>query len=82
MCVCMYVLNYLPGQLDSEIPHLKRRSKFAVTLSYITFSFPASQYGVYVVVQFYPWFKFYFLVFKLQPITKTKEIKFEPRIKI
>ena len=40
----------------------------------------------YVVVQFYPWFKFYFLCFKLIIIhyntQKQKKIKFEPRIKL
>ena len=39
-----------------------------------------------VVVQFYPWFKFYFLCFKLIIIhyhtPKQREIKFEPRIKL
>ena len=42
-----------------------------------------------VVVQFYPWFKFYFPLFLGMVIyvmcdneLKTKKIKFEPRIKI
>ena len=41
---------------------------------------------VYVVVQFYPWFKFYFLLFQTHyhtlPYPKTKEKKFNPRIKL
>ena len=42
---------------------------------------------VYVVVQFYPWFKFYFLLFQTHyhtsyPYTITKESKIEPRRKI
>ena len=42
--------------------------------------------SVSVVVQFYPWFKFFFLLFQTHyhqiTITKTKEKKFEPRIKL
>ena len=41
---------------------------------------------VYVVVQFYPWFKFYFPLFWGMVIyvneSETKEIKFKPRIKL
>ena len=43
---------------------------------------------VYVVVQFYPWFKFYFPLFQtyyhILPYPKTKEIKinFKPRRKL
>ena len=44
----------------------------------------------YVVVQFYPWFKFSFLLFQTHyhvinhtlPYPKQKKIKFEPRIKL
>ena len=40
---------------------------------------------IYVVVQFYPWFKFYFLLFLGMVMYdnefETKEIKFKPRIK-
>ena len=42
--------------------------------------------GIYVVVQFYPWFKFYFPLFQTHYHTlqcpKQKKIKFEPRIKL
>ena len=46
--------------------------------------------GVYVVVQFYPWFKFSFLLFLRMVIydnnmimsLKQKKRKFEPRIKL
>ena len=41
---------------------------------------------VYVVVQFYPWFKFYFSLFKLTIVDyhtpKQRKIKFKPRIKL
>ena len=40
---------------------------------------------VYVMVQFYPWFKFYFSLFKLTIVDyhtpKQRKIKFKPRIK-
>ena len=40
--------------------------------------------NVYVVVQFYPWFKFYFLLFETHyqklPYQKQRKIKFTPRI--
>ena len=43
-------------------------------------------YNIYVVVQFYPWFKFYSPLFQTHhhtlPYPKTKEIKFKPRIKL
>ena len=43
-------------------------------------------FNVYVVVQFYPWFKFYFPLFQISIIhyntQKQKEIKFEPRLKL
>ena len=43
-------------------------------------------YGVFVVVQFYPWFKFYFFCFKLIVIhyntQKQKKTKSEPRMKL
>ena len=49
-----------------------------------------SEQGAYVVVQFYPWFKFSFLLFlgmvmydnNMIMSLKQKERKFEPRIKL
>ena len=42
--------------------------------------------NTYVVVQFYPWFKFYFPLFQTHyhtlPYQKEREIKFKPRIKL
>ena len=42
--------------------------------------------NVYVVIQFYPWFKFYSLLFlgivMYDNEFETKELKFEPRIKL
>ena len=42
--------------------------------------------GVYVVVQFYPWFKFFFFCFGYGNLMimslKEKKKKFEPRIKL
>ena len=39
--------------------------------------------GVYVVVQFYPWFKFYFVLFLgMVMYDKQKKIKIKPRIKL
>ena len=39
--------------------------------------------GIYVVVQFFPWFKFYFPLFKTRyhtlPYPKKGKIKFKPR---
>ena len=44
------------------------------------------QYRVYVVVQFYPWFKFYFPLFwvmvSMIMSLKKRKIKFKPRIKL
>ena len=45
-----------------------------------------AQSGVYVVVEFYPWFKFCFPLFQTHYLTlsysKTKKINFKPRKKL
>ena len=49
-------------------------------------SFFQLNFNVYDVVQFYPWFKFYFLLFMGMVMYgaefETKENKFKPRIKL
>ena len=53
-------------------------------------SFPCSRVHIYVVVQFYPWFKFSFLLFQTHyhviiihyHTQKQKKRKFEPKIKL
>ena len=48
-------------------------------------SFFQLNFNVYYVVQFYPWFKFYFLLFMGMVMYRnefeTKENKFKPRLK-
>ena len=52
-------------------------------MSFFLIKVKASQFYIYVVVQFYPWFKFYFLSFLGMIMCDnefgTKEIKFKPR---
>ena len=57
-----------------------------VTLITVSMFLPQELFWMNVVVQFYPWFKFYFLLFlgmlMYDNKLKTKKIKFKPRIKL
>ena len=70
-------------------PPFSPATPLAYTLSLpLPFPAPLPLHGVYVVVQFYPWFKFYFLLFWGMVIymmimsLKQKKLKFKPRIKL
>ena len=63
----------------------KKREKIAIRLFWYAVARNVV-YGVRVVVQFYPWFKFFCVCFKLTIIhyhtPKQRKLKFEPRIKL
>ena len=61
----------------------RKSGKPVYGMSFFLIKVKASQFYIYVVVQFYPWFKFYFLSFLGMIMYDnefgTKEIKFKPR---
>ena len=92
-----WVVNWLGsarlGLLRSSLPDSPPPPPFpSATPSAYMLSFPPpspaplSLLGVYVVVQFYPWFKFYFLLFWRMVICdnefETKEIEIEIKDKL
>ena len=70
-------------RVGAVFPNFFRVASFMVYALHPTTFYPS---GVFVVAQFYPWFKFYFPLFQTHyhtlPYPETKENKIKPRIRL